>query len=153
MYPLLILLQVFHVLFLALHDWVPLGNLNDPRAVRHENPGETLLMMTVISTVPFIVPLWAMLAHAGGTVPRWVWAWLWLAYGALFVGEMNAWWRPYFFGTQARVVARYRAMFGHTHAFLPRRHGIKPNTLHVVLHAATLSTLVLLAAMKFLRRG
>jgi hypothetical protein len=27
----LLILQIFHVLFLALHDWVPLGNLNDLR--------------------------------------------------------------------------------------------------------------------------
>ena len=42
--------------------------------------------------------------------------------------------------------ARYRALFGGTHAFLPGRNGIVPNTLHVALHAATLATLPALAA-------
>ena len=36
-------------------------------------------------------------------------------------------------------------MFGRTHAFLPERNGIRPNTLHVILQVATLTTLVLLA--------
>jgi hypothetical protein len=35
-------------------------------------------------------------------------------------------------------------MFGRTHTFLPVRHGIAPNTLHVLLHLATLATLILL---------
>ena len=45
----LLILQTFHVLFLALHDWVPLGSLNDPKAVRAANPGEKLLAGTLIS--------------------------------------------------------------------------------------------------------
>jgi hypothetical protein len=36
-------------------------------------------------------------------------------------------------------------MFGNTHAFLPARNGVRPNTLHVILHASTLAMLVLLA--------
>lgn len=35
-------------------------------------------------------------------------------------------------------------MFGTTHAFLPAHNGIRPYTLHVVLHAATLATIVVL---------
>ena len=35
-------------------------------------------------------------------------------------------------------------MFGNTHAFLPPRNGIAPNTLHVILHISTLATLALL---------
>jgi hypothetical protein len=38
-------------------------------------------------------------------------------------------------------------MFGKTHAFLPVRNGIRINTLHVILHVATLTTLVVLAAL------
>jgi hypothetical protein len=35
----LLALQLFHVLFLSLHDWVPLGNLNDVRAsVLYQKP-------------------------------------------------------------------------------------------------------------------
>jgi hypothetical protein len=48
---------------------------------------------------------------------------------------------------QSSRAARYQAMFGQTHAFLPERNGIRPNTLHVILHAATLTTLVVLGAL------
>jgi hypothetical protein len=36
-------------------------------------------------------------------------------------------------------------MFAGTHAFLPARNGITPNTLHVILHMATVAMLLLLA--------
>jgi len=54
---------------------------------------------------------------------------------------------PYFFRPDVKRAARYRAMFGHTHAFLPERNGIVPNTLHVALHAATLATLLILTQL------
>ena len=56
---------------------------------------------------------------------------------------------PYFFGWPGGKEERYRAMFGNTHAFLLPRNGIVPNTLHVILHAATLATLLLLVVSWF----
>lgn len=38
-------------------------------------------------------------------------------------------------------------MFGNTHAFLPARNGIRPNTLHVILHLATLASVVILGVL------
>ena len=76
----LLALQLFQVLFLGLHDWVPLGS----------------------------------------------------------------WWLPYLVTPDPVRAARYRTMFGRTHGFLPERNGITPNTLHIVLHVATLATLILL---------
>jgi hypothetical protein len=38
-------------------------------------------------------------------------------------------------------------MFEATHAFLRERNGIRPNTLHVSLHVATLATLVMRGAL------
>jgi len=43
-------------------------------------------------------------------------------------------------------------MFAATHAFLPERNGIRPNTLHVILHLATLATLLVLAVLTVARR-
>ena len=40
-------------------------------------------------------------------------------------------------------------MFGGTHAFLPERNGVRPNTLHVVLHGCTAATLAVMAALTF----
>jgi hypothetical protein len=62
----------------------------------------------------------------------------------LFVGQMRAWWLPYLFRPEPDRAARYRIMFGNTHSFLPMRNGIVPNTAHILLHIATLLTLLLL---------
>jgi hypothetical protein len=86
----------------------------------------------------------------GAAYPGWLWWWLWISYGLLLVGELNAWWLPYLVKpADPERVARYRAMFGNTHAFLPERNGIVPNTLHCILHAATVATLVVLTVRTF----
>jgi hypothetical protein len=73
--------------------------------------------------------------------------WLGIGYSFLFVGELEAYWIPYLFLPQPSRAARYQAMFGGTHAFLPVRNGIKPNALHVTPHILKLTTLVLSAAL------
>ena len=115
MLNLLLALQAFHVLFLLLHDWIPLGSLNNVAAVRAANPAGKLLIGTLISTSFF-----------------------------LFYGELRAWWIPYFGAPQPERAARYQTMFANTHSFLPARNGIPLNTLHVLLHAFTLATLVVI---------
>jgi len=72
---------------------------------------------------------------------------LWASYTFLFVGELDAWWVPYFFGSKPERVARYQAMFGGTNSFLRERHGIIPNTLHVILHSSTVALLAALAVL------
>jgi hypothetical protein len=143
----LLVLQIFHVLFLALHDWVPLGNLNNLKAVRAANPVKKLLAGTLISTIPYAFGLAASLFYADKGFPGWLRIYLWVSYTFLFVGELSAWWIPYVFGSKPEQVMRYEAMFGGTHSFLPARHGILPNTLHVVLHSATVALLAVLGAL------
>ena len=143
----LLLLQIVHVLFLALHDWVPLGKLNDLKAVRTANPGEKLLVGTLISTIPFAFGLAASFFYAHKGFPGWLYTYLWVSYTFLFVGELQAWWIPYIFGSKPERTSRYQVMFGSTHSFLPARHGILPNTLHVILHLATVALLAVLAAL------
>ena len=46
-------LQAFQVLFLCLHDWVPVPPLNDVKAVRAANGFGKLLTTTVVSALPF----------------------------------------------------------------------------------------------------
>ena len=140
-------LQCFHVLFLAFHDWIPLGTLNDVKAVRAANPGRKLLVGTLISVVPFAIGLAASATHFCGLYPKSLLWWLWISYAFLFVGELQAWWVPYLLRSDPERVARYQIMFGKTHAFLPVRHGIRLNTLHVILHIATLATLIVLGAL------
>jgi hypothetical protein len=140
-------LQCFHVLFLALHDWIPLGTLNDVKAVRAADPVRKLVVGTLISLTPFAIGLAGSAIYFDRAYPAWLLWWLWISYGLLFVGELKAWWIPYLFRPEPERAARYQAMFGATHAFLPERNGIRPNTLHVVLHLVTLGTLVVLGAL------
>ena len=139
-------LQCFHVLFLALHDWIPLGTLNDVKAVPKANPDRKLVAATLISLTPFAFGLGASAINFGRAYPAWLLWWLWISYGLLFVGELRAWWIPYLFHPEPERATRYQVMFGATQAFPPQRNGIRPNTLHVILHIVTLTTLVVLGA-------
>ena len=143
----LLVLQAFQLAFLLVHDWIPLGPFNDVRAVRRENAVRLVVIGTTVSSAPVVAALWLSIRYFGQPYPTWVRVWLWLTYGLLFAGELEAWWIPYLFRSDAKRRARYQAMFGHTHAFLPERNGIVPNTLHVVLHAATLATLLVLTQL------
>jgi hypothetical protein len=145
----LVALQAFHVAFLLLHDWVPLGRLNDVQAVRAENPGGRLLKTTLVSAAAYVVGLaaTAFYFYSSGRFPDWVRWWLWISYGFLFYGELNAWWIPYLTGAKPERAERYKKMFGKTHAFLAEKNGIRPNTLHAILHVATLATLVVLGVI------
>ncbi len=53
--------------------------------------------------------------------------------------EFRAWWRPYLFGPTPAIVDKLRPNWEGTYAFLPERHGIRPNTMHCVMHAATVA--------------
>ena len=99
-------LQVFHVLFLALHDWIPLGRLNDTEAVRAANPFHKLVAGTLISVPPFVIGLGASAIYFGRTYPGWLIWWLWISYGLLFIGELEAWWIPYLFHRRTTRASR-----------------------------------------------
>ena len=142
----LVALQAWQVAILWVHDWIPLGRLNDIAAVRAANSTARLVRVTLIQSVPYTLLLAWSLGLYGHPWPGQLVAWLGGAYGLLLAGELKAWWIPYAVGADAARVERHRAMFGHTHAFLPPRHGLVPNTLHVMLHAATLATVAVLLA-------
>jgi hypothetical protein len=143
----LFVLQCFHVLFLALHDWIPLGPLNDVKAVREVNSRSKMVAATLISLTPFAIGLAASTIYFGRAYPAWLFWWLWISYGLLFVGELMDWWIPYLIRPEPERAARYQVMFRATHAFLPKRNGVRPNTLHVILHLGTLTTLVVLGTL------
>jgi hypothetical protein len=142
-----IALQTFQLAILLFHDWIPLGSLTDAKAVRQENTLAAMLVGTAITSVPVAFFLWRSIVNFGHTYPHGLKIALWLIYGFLFIGELQAWWIPYFFGASATKVERYQKMFGRTHAFLPVRNGIVPNTLHVTLHLATFATLLVLTQL------
>ena len=142
----LIALQAVQVAILWLHDWAPLPPLNDVCAVAAADDKPRLIRVTLIQSLPFTIGLAGSLAAAwSGHRPDWLRSWLWISYLLLLAGELRAWWVPYLLRPEPGRAVRYRAMFGSTHAFLPERNGIVPNTLHCVLHAATVLTLLFLS--------
>ena len=143
----LLALQAFIVLVLALHDWVPLGRLNNPAGVRAANPGAKLFTTTLLSAAPFAFGLAASIFYFGKPYPDWLFWWLWISYALIFLGQLRAWWIPYLVRPDPARAARYQLMFGATHAFLPQRNGIQPNTLHILLHVSTAALLVVLASL------
>ena len=143
----LLVLQCFEVLFLSLHDWVPLGPLNDLKGVSTADSLGKRVAATLISSVPFAVGLVASIINFGKPYPDWLFWWLWISYGLLFCGILQAWWIPYLFRAEPERAARYKVMFGATHAFLPARNGIRINTLHVIFHAATVALLIVLGVV------
>ncbi len=136
--------QLVQVLILWLHDWLPAWPLNDVEAVRRADSVRRLVRVTIIQSAPYTIGLIGSFLAWGRPWPGWLGPWLWISYGLLFAGELRAWWIPYLFKPEPDRAARYRAMFGRTHAFLPERNGLTPNTLHVALHACTAATIALL---------
>jgi hypothetical protein len=149
----LIALQVFVVMFIALHDWVQLGNLNDVAAVQAADPRGKLIAVTVLSTLPFAVGLAGSIFYARTRFPGWLNWLLWISYGAAIYGLFRAWWGPYLFYRDPARALRYEAMFGRTHAFLPPRNGVRPNTLHVSLHVAIIAIGLILVFRAVASRG
>jgi hypothetical protein len=142
----LLWLQILQVTILLLHDWVPLSPLNDVRAARRGRTLHSMALGTVISSLFPSIGLALSLFYLKPGWPSWLQICLLAVYGFLFVGELEAWWIPYLVWPQPKRAAQYEAMYNTPCAFLPPRNGIRINTLHFVLHAATLATLLALAS-------
>lgn len=140
----LLALQAFQVLVLWTHDVVPLGRLNDLPALHRVYSTRRIFWTTVLQSIPWTIGLALSLRSLGRPYSGGLVMWLDYSYVALFLGELRAWWVPYLFYNDEPRAARYRAMFSQTHAFLPERNGIRPNTLHIALHVATAATLLVL---------
>jgi hypothetical protein len=138
-------LQSFQVLFLLFHDWVALGRFNDIKAIQASMPRWQLLLGSLMGSFFPLIGWCASMPYLHEPYAAWLFYYLVAAYLFLFVGEIEAWWATYFFGYQEKRAPFYRTVYGNTYSFLPERNGIVPNTLHVVLHGATLGTLILLA--------
>jgi hypothetical protein len=65
----LLALQCFVVLFVALHNWIPLGTLNDVKSVRAEFPSGKLLITTFINFTPVAIGLAASAFYFGRAYP------------------------------------------------------------------------------------
>jgi len=140
----LLALQIFQVVFLWIHDWIGLGRLNDVAAVRSQDGLPRLVIVTLVQSVPWTIGLIFSVRYFGQPYPNWLVDWLWISYAVLLAGQIRAWWIPYLLVAEPKRAERYRKMFANTHAFLPQRNGMVPNTAHVMLHLATAATLLVL---------
>jgi hypothetical protein len=140
----LVWLQSFQVAILLLHDWVPLAPLNDVRAARRGHTLTAVILATVVSSLLPSIGLVLSLWYLKSGWPSWLYLYLLAAYGFLLAGELEAWWIPYLVWPRPKRAAEYEEMYGNTWSFLPPRNGIRINSLHLALHAATLATLLIL---------
>jgi hypothetical protein len=151
MNALFLALLVYSFLFLGLHDWVPLGRWNDLAALRSRRSLQTRLIASLVMAAMAGTALyfnWTQSPHPShatrlGTL---------ILFACYVPGMLRAWWVPYWFGVglSPQFLADYEVMFGNTVTFLPKRHGITVNALHVQFHVLTLMTLVL-AAVRYFR--
>lgn len=141
--------QLYVVLFIGLHDWLPLGRLNNLAGIRAVDTKARLLLTTILSVLPFVIGLAGTLYYFASRFPMWLIWFLWITYGLALYGVLRAWYLPYLVYRDAARVARYQERFADTHAFLPVRHGIRPDTLHVTFHAVLAATVALLCVLTF----
>lgn len=127
-------LQGLLILYVALHDWVPVPPFNDLEAMRRGRSFSSRLVETIGNTAPLGLALGLSLSRGLGG-PSFAVAVLVVAiFGVYAFGTLRAWWIPYLRGASPEMVAAYE-VFERTHRFLPRQPGrIVPDTLHVVLH-------------------
>lgn len=93
--------SVFRSFLRALHNWIPLGTLNNVRGVRVAFPTGKLLFTTLINFTPVAVGLAATVFYFRRGHPGWVFWWLWITYGLACYGSFKAWWMPYLFRPDA----------------------------------------------------
>jgi hypothetical protein len=136
--------QIFVVLFIAFHDWIPLGKLNNLAGIRAVDGLARRVIVTVLSTLPYAICLVASIYYASTPFPQWLKWLLWISYGVGLYGLLRAWYVPYLLIPDPARTARYQQRFDQTHAFLPARNGIRPDTLHVGFHAVYLVLVALL---------
>jgi hypothetical protein len=103
----------------------------------------------VLSTLPYAVGLAASIYYTATRFPMWLMWLLWISYVTGLYGMLRAWWVPYLLLGDPVRAARYQSRFSQTHAFLPTRNGIRPDTLHVCFHAVFILAFILLGVLTF----
>jgi len=137
-------LQSCVVAFLLLHDFVPLGRLNNLAAIRSEDSLTHQFFVTLLPGIPSALGLYFCVQRIGQPYPHWLSMLLWITYVTFCIGMLQAWWIPYLLVPNPERAARYQIIFRGTHTFLPQRNGIAPDTLHTLFHVAVVFTVLLL---------
>lgn len=141
------------LLFMLVHDWVPMGSLNNVDAIRNVHSRRALITMTSINVGQIFILLSLVLFFIGRKYPIWISIWLVIHPTIIFIGALFSWWIPYLFGYGAEEKANdYNMMFGDTHSFLPIMNGIVPNTLHTLFHLTLLFCILLTCFIIYKKR-
>src|SRR5690625_4552500 len=149
----LVLGYVFILLFMIVQDLVPLGPLNDVKAIASVQSLNETIVTTLIGVVQIILILGGVLLFIGKRYPLLIKIWLIAHPSSILLGAIMSWWIPYLFGTATEEkIERFNIMFGNTHSFLPIMNGIVPNTLHTVFHLALLICVILTCYIFLIRR-
>ena len=143
----LIGLECVAVLFVGLHNWIPLGSLNDLKAVRVEFTPVKLFFVTLSNFIPVTIGLVLSIFYLKTGHPRWVFWYLWIFWLLACAGSLKSWWIPYFSREETPHIARDRLLYKNTHAFLPDHNGVRPNTLHVIFDVITIAILITLTLL------
>lgn len=96
-------------------------------AVRSQGALLPLVAVALVQSVAFTFALLFSLLRFGRPYPHWLYVWLWISYGLIFVGHIRAWWIPSFsLGTRTCPMLSddVQQMFSNTHHFLPIRKGL-----------------------------
>jgi hypothetical protein len=143
-------LLAFHFLFLSLHDWIPLGRLNDLPALRSQRSFTARIIASLLMGAFSGLALY--LNWTQSPLPSHSTRLYTLILYVIFTaGLIRAWWLPYCFGVglSDKFIAEYKVMFSNTYSFLPVRNGITVNALHILFHVTAVLALVLAAIRLF----
>ncbi len=139
-------LLAFHFIFLSLHDWIPLGRLNDLPALRSQRSFSARVIASALMGAISALALYLNWSQSPlPSHPTRIFTFV--LYAFFTAGLIRAWWLPYLFGVglSEKLVAEYKVMFSNTYSFLPIRNGITVNALHIVFHVTAVLALVLSA--------
>jgi hypothetical protein len=100
---LLALSRCFKFSFSGFTTGFPVGRLNDVAAVRSQDTRRRLVTVTLIQSVPWTIGLCFSLLHFRRPYPDWLYGWLVISYGLLFIGQIRAWWIPYLFRPEPKL--------------------------------------------------
>lgn len=139
-----LVLQIFILVFIVAHDWVPLGALNDVQTLKSGPRVRGMKIRTAANSLLVGLAIVLTLLWWSGPYPLAARIVLAAVYALLLAAEIVAWWIPFFFGASPRRTKAIQSMFAQTHSILPRRSDrIVPNTAHILLHAMLLAAFVL----------
>jgi hypothetical protein len=132
---LLIVVTAVYLLYVLVHDWAPLFPLNDMERQREQRL-RLRLLVELGNVLPIAVLVVLAILYPDGRLPLGA-----AIYGGAYIVIFAmlawlSWYAPYLLGSTAEREAAAEHEYGRTTQVLPRRGTrIRPNLMHVVLHA------------------